>query len=235
MNSASLGKAIAAFSDRHALLKKKTNILTDNLTKYIYKNEITIEFNEFLFKNLHGYSSIPTYSEKVLVFTDIVNSSSMWNFNEKDMRKSLRLHDECVYNLMKDCDGRIITNEGDAFLIAFENSFSAISFSIKLHLSLERIKWPRGILMHNSCLKLKFNGLRVRQVVTYGFLEKFVTLHGNEFYGGYHLDKIKKLSDKIRHIDLYICKCVNLAPADDKDIFEYINQKGNGINISYQK
>ncbi|KAF7684786.1 Adenylate cyclase [Astathelohania contejeani] len=201
-------------------------ITSKNVTKICINSHIT------------GYN-IKRYSRNVLVFTDIADSTSIWNYFAEDMEKALAIHDNCVFELVKKYNGNAITNEGDAFLIAFENVINAISFSFDLQDALQKTKWPEKIISHSLLNKKSFDnlGLKVRIVITYGYLDKLITPQG-AYYKGNHVERIKELSSEIKNFDIYICGCVeksiNISNDRIGSIYDYIYQYYYDTEISYK-
>lgn len=83
-------------------VKRSGRLLTQGQREYVYEVEQTEE-----------------YTPSIL-FTDIVNSSEMWNKDSTLMIKRLKHHYETIDRLSKKYNGWIVKSIGDAFMLYFE-------------------------------------------------------------------------------------------------------------------
>jgi len=64
---------------------------------------------------------------QTLLITDIVRSTEhLARLGDTRWRELLERHDEIVYEAVEDTGGRVLTDRGDGFLMAFDNRGSAI-------------------------------------------------------------------------------------------------------------
>lgn len=108
------------------------------------------------------------------VFTDIQDSTSLWEHNEQEMFNSLEIHNEEIRRQITKFKGYEVKTEGDSFLIAFSRINSAVRFCLDVQKSLLGCNWPAALLSHPSACETKvgsqllFRGLRVRMGIHCG-------------------------------------------------------------------
>ena len=67
---------------------------------------------------------------QTLLITDIVRSTEhLARLGDTRWRELLERHDEIVYEAVDDTGGRVLTDRGDGFLMAFDTAGSAIANS----------------------------------------------------------------------------------------------------------
>ena len=108
------------------------------------------------------------------VFTDIENSTVLWNDEPDAMHESLEIHDHILRELLKAHNGYEVKTEGDAFMVTFGSVVDAIQWCIGVQLELLRAEWPNGVL-ERPCAsvvtvedQLIFRGIRLRMGVHTG-------------------------------------------------------------------
>jgi len=88
----------------------------------------------------------PPTGQLALVFTDIKNSTALWETNPIDMRNSIKLHSMRMRSLLKQYGGYEVKTEGDSFMVSFADLMSAINWCIDVQNELIKIDWPKNIL-----------------------------------------------------------------------------------------
>lgn len=68
----------------------------------------------------------------VLVVTDIIDSTRLYNANPQKMRCYFDIHTGIVKSLLRKYSGHIVANEGDSFHLVFQHLENAIRFSREL-------------------------------------------------------------------------------------------------------
>ncbi|KZP34212.1 L domain-like protein [Athelia psychrophila] len=94
----------------------------------------------------HLSPSIPAPTGHLaLVFTDIRNSTHLWEVNP-GMQTAMRLHNTLLRRQLRFFGGFEVKTEGDAFMCAFPNGLSALQWALEVQLQLLQEPWPLEIL-----------------------------------------------------------------------------------------
>ncbi|KAE8225244.1 hypothetical protein CF319_g1992 [Tilletia indica] len=109
-----------------------------------------------------------------LVFTDIKNSTSLWETNP-GMHAAIRLHTSLLRRQLHIIGGYEVKTEGDAFMVSFPTISSAMHWCFTIQLQLLREDWPQEILecedgkeVFDSAGELIYRGLSVRMGIHWG-------------------------------------------------------------------
>lgn len=109
-----------------------------------------------------------------LVFTDIRNSTRLWELNA-GMPTAMRLHNQLLRRQLRLCGGYEVKTEGDAFMCSFQDVLSALKWCLTVQLDLLQESWPLEILecddgkeVYDTAGKLIERGLSVRMGVHCG-------------------------------------------------------------------
>lgn len=111
-------------------------------------------------------ASLEKYSEEAnaptgtvtFVFTDVQNSTKLWEFDPRVMMRSLTLHNEVLRTQMKRLGGYEVKTEGDAFMIAFSDPISAVNFCLRAQLDLLKLNWPEKLMQHPDAKEERDDG-----------------------------------------------------------------------------
>ncbi|KAI5830876.1 PP2C-domain-containing protein [Schizophyllum commune Tattone D] len=110
----------------------------------------------------------PPTGNVTLVFTDIRNSTHLWEANP-GMRSAMIKHNALLRRHLRLCGGYEVKTEGDAFMCAFTNPMSALWWCLVVQRDLLREDWPLeilecedGKLIYDVDGKLVARGLSVR-------------------------------------------------------------------------
>lgn len=110
-----------------------------------------------------------------IVFTDIKNSTNLWEMYPSAMRSAIKLHNEVMRRQLRRIGGYEVKTEGDAFMVSFPTATSALLWCFAVQTQLLEVNWPPEILNSMSCQEiydmennLIFKGLSVRMGVHYG-------------------------------------------------------------------
>ncbi|KAK8083533.1 adenylate cyclase [Apiospora saccharicola] len=110
-----------------------------------------------------------------IVFTDIKNSTNLWEMYPSAMRSAIKLHNEVMRRQLRRIGGYEVKTEGDAFMVSFPTATSALLWCFSIQTQLLEVKWPPEILNSVSCQEVFdndknpiFKGLSVRMGIHYG-------------------------------------------------------------------
>ncbi len=80
----------------------------------------------------NGYIGRTSFVEHtvIIVFTDIVGSSRLWDTHNKDMIPVLKKHNLLIETVAKNCEGVIIKSIGDSYMLYFTEPEHAVIFGI---------------------------------------------------------------------------------------------------------
>lgn len=111
----------------------------------------------------------------VLVFTDIKNSTVLWETFPVAMRAAIKSHNEVMRRQLRYIGGYEVKTEGDAFMVAFPTATSALLWCFVVQQQLLDVDWPPEILSSSHCLEVSdsddnviYRGLSVRMGMHWG-------------------------------------------------------------------
>lgn len=104
----------------------------------------SIPINDRELGRLDGEISPPT-GHVALVFTDIRNSTHLWEVNP-GMPMALKLHHNLLRRQLRICGGYEAKTEGDAFMCSFQTVMEAVWFCLSVQVQLLYEQWPLEIL-----------------------------------------------------------------------------------------
>jgi adenylate cyclase len=81
-----------------------------------------------------------------LVFTDIKNSTFLWETVDTAMRTANRIHNLVMRRILRTYGGFEVKSEGDAFMLSFPTVASALLCCLSVQLHLLQEDWPQQIL-----------------------------------------------------------------------------------------
>ncbi|GFP56310.1 adenylate cyclase [Trichoderma asperellum] len=110
-----------------------------------------------------------------IAFTDIKNSTTLWEMYPNAMRSAIKLHNEVMRRQLRRIGGYEVKTEGDAFMVSFPTATSALLWCFAVQMELLDVPWPSEVLNSMSCQPiydkdnaLIFKGLSVRMGIHYG-------------------------------------------------------------------
>ncbi|KAF7551298.1 hypothetical protein G7046_g7762 [Stylonectria norvegica] len=110
-----------------------------------------------------------------IVFTDIKNSTNLWEMYPNAMRSSIKLHNEVMRRQLRRIGGYEVKTEGDAFMVSFPTATSALLWTFAVQMQLLEVSWPSEVLNSVTCQpvfdkdnSIIFKGLSVRMGIHYG-------------------------------------------------------------------
>ncbi|KAI8062229.1 hypothetical protein BC940DRAFT_261979 [Gongronella butleri] len=117
----------------------------------------------------------PPVNQVALVFTDIKNSTFLWEAHQEDMRSAIKLHDTIMRRTLRSVGGYEVKTEGDAFMACFQHITSALLWCFTVQLQLLEADWPAGLLdtdegreIEDKDGNLIYRGLSVRMGIHWG-------------------------------------------------------------------
>ncbi|KAK4545032.1 hypothetical protein LTR36_003583 [Oleoguttula mirabilis] len=113
--------------------------------------------------------------EVTLVFTDIKNSTILWETYPEAMQSAIKMHNEVMRRHLRIIGGYEVKTEGDAFMVAFPTVTSALLWCFTIQSQLLEVQWPQEILssVHGEEMQdvdgnVIFRGLSVRMGIHWG-------------------------------------------------------------------
>ncbi len=117
----------------------------------------------------------PPIGDVAIVFTDIKNSTALWEVLPVPMRSAIMMHNELMRRQLRIIGGYEVKTEGDAFMVSFATVTSALLWCFSCQSHLLELPWPQEILETVHCQE-KFDsdqntiyrGLSVRMGIHWG-------------------------------------------------------------------
>lgn len=113
--------------------------------------------------------------EVTLVFTDIKNSTILWETYPEAMQSAIKMHNEVMRRHLRIIGGYEVKTEGDAFMVAFATVTSALLWCFTIQTQLLDVQWPQEIMnsvhgeeMQDADGNVIFRGLSVRMGTHWG-------------------------------------------------------------------
>ncbi|KEY65168.1 hypothetical protein S7711_08278 [Stachybotrys chartarum IBT 7711] len=110
-----------------------------------------------------------------IAFTDIKNSTTLWEMYPTAMRSAIKLHNEVMRRQLRRIGGYEVKTEGDAFMVSFPTATSALLWCFAVQMELLEVSWPSEVLntvsgqaVFDNDGTLIFKGLSVRMGIHYG-------------------------------------------------------------------
>lgn len=117
----------------------------------------------------------PPTGNLAMVFTDIKNSTFLWELFPNAMRSAIKTHNDIMRRNLRIFGGYEVKTEGDAFMVAFPTPIAALVWCLSVQLKLLDAEWPEEItsiqggclITDNSGNKI-YLGLSVRMGIHWG-------------------------------------------------------------------
>ncbi|EFC43159.1 predicted protein [Naegleria gruberi] len=104
-----------------------------------------------------------------IVFTDIQQSTKLWNAAPDDMKIALELHNQLLRKLLAEYEGYECKSQGDGLMVAFRDPINALKWMLRSQVELMKLDWPEHLMDQEHAKfevdnvgKMIFRGLRVR-------------------------------------------------------------------------
>ena len=124
--------------------------------------------------NLLDREVAPPVGSLALVFTDIRNSTALWESNP-GMQTGIRMHNQLLRRQLRAIGGYEVKTEGDAFMVSFPTVTAALLWCLTVQIELLREEWPQEILdsqegkeVLSSTGEVLYRGLSVRMGIHWG-------------------------------------------------------------------
>ncbi|AET41566.1 adenylate cyclase Ecym_8286 [Eremothecium cymbalariae DBVPG len=134
-----------------------------------------INFEESSLRRLQPEIPPPT-GHLAIVFTDIKNSTVLWELFPNAMRIAIKAHNDIMRRKLRIFGGYEVKTEGDAFMVAFPTPTSALVWCLTIQLKLLDIQWPEEITsIKSGCMITDdegttiYQGLSVRMGIHWGY------------------------------------------------------------------
>lgn len=131
-------------------------------------------FEDTALRRLEPEISAPTGNISI-VFTDIKNSTALWESFPDAMRSAIKTHNSVMRRNLRLFGGYEVKTEGDAFMVAFPSPLAALNWCLTVQLKLLEATWPEeittcpdGCLVRDEDNSILFLGLSVRMGIHWG-------------------------------------------------------------------
>lgn len=88
----------------------------------------------------------PPVGEVAMIFTDIKNSTLLWESHPVAMQASIKIHNGIMRRQLRAIGGYEVKTEGDAFMVCFPTTLSALLWCFTVQTQLLTADWPQEIL-----------------------------------------------------------------------------------------
>lgn len=117
----------------------------------------------------------PPVGDVAICFTDIKNSTALWEILPVPMRSAIMMHNELMRRQLRIIGGYEVKTEGDAFMVSFPTVTSALLWCFSCQSHLLELPWPTEILETVHCQEKVdgdqntiYRGLSVRMGMHWG-------------------------------------------------------------------
>ncbi|KAJ3169354.1 cysteinyl-tRNA synthetase [Irineochytrium annulatum] len=142
--------------------KRSVNKLSKSSSKHLIAEEAVrnggkvvkvnvLKFVQVLYKEIQ-----PPTGRLALVFTDIKNSTALWEKNTTAMKTAIKLHNATMRRLLQNSGGYEVKTEGDAFMVSFQDILKAVEWCLTAQLELRNVDWPKDILECSDGAEIKW-------------------------------------------------------------------------------
>jgi adenylate cyclase len=87
----------------------------------------------------------PPTGSLAICFTDIKNSTLLWETNPVAMRAAIKVHNGIMRRCLRTIGGYEVKTEGDAFMVAFKNAEHALKWCLTVQMQLLEADWPKEV------------------------------------------------------------------------------------------
>lgn len=157
----------------------------------------------------------PPEDQVALVFTDIRESTVLWESNHVAMRAAQKQHHLMMRTQLRLLGGYEVKTEGDAFMVAFPRPELALKWCLTVQRELLRAEWPEELLKLPLCQpvtrkgQLVYRGISVRMGLHWGQMESEVDpVTGRMDYNGVPVIIASRVSSLAQGGQILITKAV---------------------------
>lgn len=121
----------------------------------------------------------PPTGSLAMVFTDIRDSTILWETVTAPMRVAKKMHHMIMRRSLRNIGGYEVKTEGDAFMVAFPDAAKAVRWCLSVQQELLEADWPPELLRSTICGpqksplsgRLLYRGISVRMGIHFGEME----------------------------------------------------------------
>lgn len=121
----------------------------------------------------------PPTGSLAMVFTDIRDSTVLWETLTAPMRVAKKMHHMIMRRSLRNIGGYEVKTEGDAFMVAFPDAAKAVRWCLNVQQELLDADWPPELLRSPICGaqksplsgRLLYKGISVRMGIHFGEME----------------------------------------------------------------
>lgn len=134
----------------------------------------------------------PPVGEVAMVFTDIKNSTLLWDYYPVEMQTAIKIHNSVMRRQLRIVGGYEVKTEGDAFIVSFPTITSAMLWCFTVQQQLLVADWPSEILQSDQGCEIRdekdsliYRGLSVRMGIHWGFpvCERDIVTRRMDYFG----------------------------------------------------
>jgi len=137
-------------------------------------------------------SMAPQGNKIAIMFTDVQQSTKLWNANKAAMEKAVQLHHQIIRQLITKHKGYEVKTIGDSFMVVHADPSALLRIAFDVQKGLLSLNWPNDVLIsQDGCVettnegKVLYRGLRIRIGLHYGEVNKVFdeVAKGYDYYG----------------------------------------------------
>lgn len=180
----------------------------------------------------------PPEEQVALVFTDIRESTVLWESNHVAMRAAQKMHHLIMRRQLRILGGYEVKTEGDAFMVAFPRPELALKWCITVQRELLNAEWPEDLLKLPICKTVVgknqesalYRGISVRMGLHWGRMESEVDpVTGRMDYNGVPVIIASRVSSLAQGGEILITKAVYDRVKGFSDVWEECEAFDQGL------
>jgi len=120
-------------------------------------------------------ANAPREGPLAIVFTDVQNSTLLWELSPELMKRALRTHNKIMGESLAKLRGYYCKSQGDSWMTAWKDPQSALDWCLRVQILLRHAPWDADLLAFDDCKEymgangqILLRGLRVRMGVHFG-------------------------------------------------------------------
>ena len=170
MRTREAARSMRACSEKRVMLKEFQE-LTHGLAATVWRLDNYKSFipeSIFLQRSSAGEQQEPyglLTGTAAVVFTDIRQSTLLWEQCHDGMRVGLQMHNSLLRECIEEHEGYEVKTIGDSFMVTFADVSTAVLFGLEVQTRLIELDWPDSLLDLAPCAADatgNWNGIRVR-------------------------------------------------------------------------
>ncbi|KAJ9459515.1 Receptor-type adenylate cyclase GRESAG 4.2 [Diplonema papillatum] len=139
----------------------------------------------------------PSGADVTIVFTDFEGSTTLWESIPHAMVTAYRTQQRVITQCIQACDGYLVKQIGDSFMVAFEKPLAGVLFGLDLHERMFAASWPDELnTQPESChVKDTWHGLREKIGVHHGAVIVETNAKGESDYYGQTVNLASRIAN----------------------------------------